>query len=151
MSTRLLRLAPFAAMLAVAALSAPAHAGVSWSVGINAPIAPGVHVGTVIGNGHARYYAPAPVVYVPPPPVYVQEPVVYAPPPPVYLAPRPVYVRPVVYAPRPVYYRPPVYHHHHYPPVQNWHPTRPGGPGNPGHGGGNPGHGGYGPTAAQVR
>lgn len=149
MLTRLLRLAPFAATLAVAALSAPAHAGVSWSVGINAPIAPGVQVGTVIGNGHgyyghARYYAPAPVVYAPPPPVYVPEPVVYAPPPPVYVAPRPVYVAPVVYAPRRVYYRAPVVIHLPYPPVQNWHSTRPGG-GNPG------GHGGYGPTAAQVR
>lgn len=149
MSTRLLRLVPFAATLAVAALSAPAHAGVSWSVGINAPIAPGVQVGTVIGNGHARYYAPAPVVYAPPP-VYVPPPVVYAPPPRVYVAPRPVYVAPVVYAPRPVYYRAPVYHHHHH------HPARPGGninwpQGNPGHGGGNPGRGGYGPTAAQVR
>lgn len=150
MLTRLIRIAPFAATLAVAALSAPAHAGVSWSVGINAPIAPGVHVGTVIGNGHARYYAPAPVVYAPPP-VYVAPPVVYAPPPPVYVAPRPVYVAPVVYAPRRVYYRAPVVIHRPYPPVQNWHPTRPGGHVNWPQGGGNPGHGPYRPTAAQAR
>jgi hypothetical protein len=114
MSIRLLRIAPFAAALAVAAFSVPAQAGVSWSVGINAPIAPGVVVGTVIGGGHApRYYAPAPVVYAPPP-VYVRPPVVYA-PPPVYAPP--IYAEPVVYgpppvimAPRPVYryYRPPV-------------------------------------------
>lgn len=138
MLTRLIRLVPFAATLAVAALSTPAHAGVSWSVGINAPIAPGVQVGTVIGNAHPRYYAAAPVVYAPPP-VYVPPPVVYAPPPPVYVAPRPVYVAPVVYAPRPVYYRPPVIYRPGPPPVQNWHPVR-------------PGRGGYGPmAAAQAR
>jgi len=115
MFTRLLRFAPFAAALAVAAVSVPAQAGgVSWSVGINAPIAPGVHVGTVIGGGghhHHRHYVPAPVVYAPPP-VYVAPPV-YA---PVVYAPRPVYV-----APRPVVYRAPVvvrpghrHHHHHH-------------------------------------
>lgn len=142
MFARLIRFAPFAAALTVAAFSVPAQAGVSWSVGINAPIAPGVHVGTVINGGHVPRYYPAPVVYSPPP-VYVEPPVVYAPPP------APVYVAPVVYAPRPVYvaprpyyyrsyYRPPVYHPH--PPVQNWHSVRPGS--------GNPGHGGYGPMAS---
>ena len=146
MFTRLLRFAPFAAALAVAAVSVPAQAGgVSWSVGINAPIAPGVHVGTVINGGHApRYYYPAPVVYAPPP-VYLPPPVVYSPPPPVYVAPVVYAPRPVYYAaPRPYYYRPPVVyrpgHHHGPPPVQNWHSVRPGS--------GNPGHGGYGPMAS---
>ncbi len=116
MFTRLLRLAPFAAALVVAAVSAPVQAGgVNWSIGINAPIAPGVHVGTVINGGHAprhhHYHRPPPVYYAPPP-VYLPPPVVYAPPPPVYMAP-------VVYAPRPVYYRAPVvvrpgHHHHHH-------------------------------------
>ena len=153
MFTRLLRFAPFAAALAVAAISVPAQAGgVSWSVGINAPIAPGIQVGTVINGGHHPRYYPAPVVYGPPP-VYVEPPVVYTPPPPVYVAPVVYAPRPVYYAaPRPYYYRsyyrPPVYHP--YPPVQNWHSVRPGS-GNPGgHGGGygNPGHGGYGPMAS---
>jgi hypothetical protein len=137
MSTRFTSIASFAALLvAAAAFSAPAQAGVSWSVGINAPIAPGVHVGTVIGGGH-RHYLPAPVVYAPP--VYVA-PRVYAPAPVVY-APRPVY-----YAPRPVVYRPPVvvrpayvrHHHHHRP----HHPYQPQGR-DPGRGGG--GH--HGPMA----
>ena len=153
MFTRLLRFAPFAAALAVAAISVPAQAGgVSWSVGINAPITPGVHVGTVINGGHARRYYPAPVVYAPPP-VYLPPPVVYTPPPPVYVAPVVYAPRPVYYAaPRPVYYRPPVVYRP-YPPVQNWHPVRPGHghhnwpQGNPGGGHGNPGHQ-YGPMAS---
>ena len=75
---------------ATAALAAgSAHASdVHWSVGIQAPIAPGVSVGTVISNRHALPVV-APVL-VAPPPVYVPAPVVYAPPmyaPPVY-APR---------------------------------------------------------------
>jgi hypothetical protein len=116
-------LLPFALRWHCLRPSLHAQAGVSWSIGINAPIAPGVHVGTVIGGGHGpRYYAPAPVVYAP---VYAPRRVVYA-PPPVYVPP-PVYA-PVVYgppavvvAPRPVYrhYRAPVVvrpgyvHHHH--------------------------------------
>jgi hypothetical protein len=150
MFTRFASAFPLAALLAAAALSTPAQAGVSWSIGINAPIAPGVQVGTVIGGGpahhhhrhHHRHYRPAPVVYAPP--VYVAPPV-YAPAPVVY-APRPVY-----YAPRPVVYRPPVivrpayvHHHHHHgkPP----HPYQPQG-GKPGRGGGS-----YGPMArADVR
>jgi hypothetical protein len=139
MFTRLIRFAPFAAALAVAAVSVPAQAGVSWSVGINAPIAPGVQVGTVINGGHPHYYRPAPVIYAPAP-VYMPPPVVYAPPPPVYVAPVVYAPRPVYVAPRPYYYRPPVVYRP-YPPVQNWHPVR------PGHGG-NPGHGGYGPMAS---
>ncbi len=128
-----MRLKTFLPLLALAgaALAMPARAGVSWSIGINAPIAPGVSIGTVIGHGHVpRYYAPAPVVYAPPPVVYAPPPVVYAPPPPpvvyapapVVVAPPPVYApavvaAPVVYgppavvvAPRPVYrgYRAPV-------------------------------------------
>lgn len=136
MITRLLKTFPVLAALGAAALAAPAHAGVSWSIGINAPLGPGVHVGTVIAGGHApRYYAPAPVVYAPRP-VYVAPPVVYA-PPPVY-APV-LYPAPVVVAPRPVYraYRAPVivrpghvHHHHHH--RDGWDR-------------GNPGRGGYDP------
>jgi len=89
---------------ATAALAAgSAHASnVQWSVGIQAPIAPGVSVGTVISSRHG-----VPVL-VAPPPVYLPAPVVYA--PPVYAAPiyaRPIYAPPVhappVYAPRVVY------------------------------------------------
>jgi hypothetical protein len=77
---------------AVAALAAgSARADVHWSVGIHAPVAPGVTVGTVISD---RPYAP---VVVAPAPVYVPAPV-YAPPPPVYVPP-PIYVpAPVAYA-----------------------------------------------------
>jgi len=84
----------------LAALAAgSAHAAdVHWSVGINAPIAPGVAVGTVISN-HGVWpvpvMAPAPV-YLPAPPVYgppVYGPSVYG--PPVYAAP--VYAPTVVY------------------------------------------------------
>ena len=77
--------------------AAPAHASnVQWSVGIHAPIAPGVAVGTVFGTGPVV----APVVV---PPVYVPAPVyaapVYGPPvygPPVYA---PIYAPRVVYGP----------------------------------------------------
>ena len=126
--------APLAACLGAGAVALPAHAGVNWSIGISAPIAPGVQVGTVIGGGghhrHHHHYRP-PVAYVP-------APVVYA-PPPVYAAPvyaPPVYAAPVVVAPRPVVYRAPVvvrHHHHHYrAPVV----VRPG----HGHHAGRPGH-----------
>lgn len=83
-------------------LSAPALAGgVSWSVGINAPIGPGVSLGTVISGGRAPVWVqPAPVVYAPQP-AYYPEPAYY--PAPVYSPP------PVVYAPAPVYYPAPVY------------------------------------------
>jgi hypothetical protein len=112
---------------ATAALAAgPAHAGnVHWSVGIQAPIAPGVAVGTVFSNWHGPVLAPI----VAPPPVVLPAPVVVA--PPVYAAPvyaAPVYAPPV-YAPRVVYGAPvwvggrwghrPV-HRHPYPGV--WRP-----------------------------
>jgi len=89
---------------ALAALFAgSAHAGaVAWSVGIHAPIAPGVAVGTVISKGAVvPVIAPAPVYA--PPPVYVPAPV-YAPVPVV----APVVYGPPVYAPR-VVYGPPVW------------------------------------------
>lgn len=98
---------------ATAALAAgPAHASdVYWSVGIQAPIGPGVSVGTVISNGYGvpvlapPVYVPAPVVYAPPP---IYGPPVYA--PPVYL-PRVVYGPPVWAGGRWVRY--PVHHHGH--------------------------------------
>lgn len=83
---------------------------VTWSIGIQAPLHPGVTIGTVISNAPA--YRPAPVFYAEP--MYRPAPVVYAEPmyrpapviytEPVYL-PAPVYARPaqVVYVPRPVY------------------------------------------------
>ncbi len=110
---------------ATAVLAAgPAHAAnVHWSVGIQAPIAPGVSVGTVISSQHGF---PVVVPVVAPPPVYWPAPVVYAPPiyaaPPVYAPP--IYARPI-YAPRVVYGAPvwvggrwvrgPVHHHHPHP------------------------------------
>lgn len=153
MFTRFASAAPLAALLvAAAAFSAPAQAGVSWSIGINAPIAPGVHVGTVIGGGGHRHYLPAPVVYAPPvyvaPRVYAPAPVVYAPHPVVY-APRPAY-----YAPRPVVYRAPVvvrpayvHHHHHHRPH---HPYQPQGR-DPGRGGGGGHHGPMAKVRGDVR
>jgi hypothetical protein len=123
-------------LMAVGTLTAlaagSAHASdVHWSVGINAPIAPGVAVGTVISNHGVLpvpVIAPAPV-YVPAPPVVVAPPV-YG--PPVYAAPvygPPVYAAPV-YAPRVVYGAPvwvggrwaryPVHHGYAHPAA--WHP-----------------------------
>ena len=98
---------------ATAALAAgPAHASdVHWSVGIQAPIGPGVAVGTVISSGYGvpvsapPVYVPAPVVYAPPP---IYGPPVYA--PPVYL-PRLAYGPPVWAGGRWVRY--PVHHHVH--------------------------------------
>ena len=102
---------------ATAALaSGSAHASdVQWSVGIHAPIAPGVSVGTVISNGYGMPVV-APVLAAPP--VYWPAPVVYG--PPVVVLPRPVYAPPI-YAPRVVYGAPvwvggrwirhPVHHH----------------------------------------
>ena len=109
MIAQLLRATPLAAVLAAAAFSLPAQAHVSWSLGISAPIAPGVAIGIGAGRPFAgAYIAPAPVYYEP-------APVYYGPPPPVYYAP------PRVYAPAPVVYGPPVYvtrHPHYYrPPV----------------------------------
>ncbi|MBU1442834.1 MAG: hypothetical protein KJ832_16270 [Gammaproteobacteria bacterium] len=91
----------FAAAGAIAAgalfAASSACAGVSWSVGINAP---GVAVGVA---APPVYYAPAPVYYNAPP-------VYYRPAPPVYYRPAPVY-----YGPPPAYYRPaPGYYRHHH-------------------------------------
>ena len=89
-----------AATLVVAAAGAQAR-DVYWSVGINAPLQPGVTIGTVISNAPA--YRPAPVYYEPAQIYYPAAPVVYA--EPVYYRPAPVFVRPapVVYLPRPYY------------------------------------------------
>ena len=82
-----------AAALVLAAAGAQAR-DVSWSIGINAPLQPGVSIGTVISNAPG-YYA-APVYYAPAPVVYAE---------PVYYAPAPFYLRPapVVYLPQPYY------------------------------------------------
>jgi hypothetical protein len=92
------------AMLAVAASLTVASAqarDVSWSIGISAPLQPGINIGTVISNAPAYrampVYEPAPVVYAEP--VYLPAPVIYL-PQPVYAPPR------VVYAPRGVVYAP---------------------------------------------
>jgi hypothetical protein len=99
-------------------IAGAAHAGTSvqWSIGISAPIAPGVAVGTLIGSAPGyggyggygyggyvaapAYVAPAPVYA---PPVYVEPaPVVYA-PAPIYVAPRHYVHRYPVFAARPVH------------------------------------------------
>lgn len=73
-----------ASLVTTAALlgATAAHAGTSWSIGINLPPA------SVVVSDGPRYYAePAPVYYAPPPvryvpaPRYVQRDVYYAPPP----------------------------------------------------------------------
>lgn len=130
MSYRLLNVIPAVALMAGFAFTAPAQAGVSWSIGINAPIAPGVAIGTVIGGGHGHgYIAAAPIAYAPAP-VYMPPPVVYEPapiyvPPPVVYAP-PVYAPPVVYGPPAVVVAPRPYYHGYRPPVvvrpaYGWH------------------------------
>jgi hypothetical protein len=111
--------------LGLSGVAGAAHAGVSWSIGISAPVGFG-DVTTVVSDGgyhrHAPVYvAPAPVYVAPPAPVYYAPPppVYYAPPAPVYYAP-PVYVpRRVVYAPVPVYVGPGYDHHHHH--HHDWH------------------------------
>lgn len=88
----------------------PAEAGVSVSVGINLPVAPGVVIGGVIHGGPAPrprrvwgppvVVAPVPVVYaprvavLPPPRVVYRPPVVYRPAPRVIVQPAPVYLVP---------------------------------------------------------
>lgn len=81
------------AALATLALAGTLAAGaarasdVYWSIGLNAPIHPGVSIGTVISNspgyhgGYGGYYRPAPIYYAPAP-VYYEAPVYgyYAPP-----------------------------------------------------------------------
>jgi hypothetical protein len=79
------------ASLAVAgslAAGAARASDVYWSIGLSAPIHPGVSIGTVISNspGYRGYVRPAPIYYAPAP--------VYYAPPPVYVAPAPVYVVP---------------------------------------------------------
>ncbi len=94
------------AVLAALTLSAaaPANAGVSLSIGLNLPIAPGVRLGGVITNrpwGPAFVARPAPYYY--PAPVYYDVPVVY-PAPVAYFPPRRVVYggpRRVIYAPPP--------------------------------------------------
>jgi len=88
---------------ALVVATAGAQAGnVYWSIGINAPLQPGVGIGTVISNTPAYpvapvYYQPAPVVYAEP--VYVPAPMYVRPAPVVYL-PQPYYVpRRVIYSP----------------------------------------------------
>ncbi len=88
--------------LAASLTAASAHArDVSWSIGINAPLQPGVNIGTVISNAPVYqampYYQSAPVIYAEP--VYLPAPVVYM-PQPVYAPQR------VIYAPRRVVYAP---------------------------------------------
>ena len=96
-----------AATLVLAAAGAQAR-DVYWSVGINAPLQPGVSVGTVISN--APLYRPAPVIYSEP--AYYQEPMYY--PEPVYVRPAPVfYVPQRVYVPQPVAYAPVWVRHGH--------------------------------------
>jgi hypothetical protein len=100
--TRTLALVSLALAGSLAAGAARAGTHVQWSIGINAPLAPGVAIGTVFSNGPGYYAQP---LYVEP------APVVYA-PVPVYVAPPPIYLpaRPVVYAPHRAYAQPrPVY------------------------------------------
>jgi len=100
--TRTLVLVSLALAGSLAAGAARAGSSVQWSIGINAPLAPGVAIGTVFSNGPGWY----------PQPVYVEPaPVVYA-PAPLYVAPPPIYLpaRPIVYAPHRAYAQPrPVY------------------------------------------
>jgi hypothetical protein len=83
------------AMLAVAGVGAStAHAGVSFSIGIPAP---------VVTYRPPVYYAAPRVVYVPSAPVYYAAAPVYCAPAPAYCAPPRVYCPPpVCYAPAPV-------------------------------------------------
>jgi hypothetical protein len=100
--TRTLVLVSLALAGTLAAGAARAGSNVQWSIGINAPLAPGVAIGTVVSSGPGYY--PQPVYAAP-------APVVYA-PAPVYVAPRPIYLpaRPVVYVPQRAYLQPrPVY------------------------------------------
>lgn len=96
-----------AAAFGLCAVSARAS-DVSWSVGIHAPVGPGISVGTVISNRAVVPVVMAPV-YAPPPVVYAPPPVVYA-PPPVYV-PQRVAVAPVWVSGRWVH--PPRRHHRH--------------------------------------
>jgi hypothetical protein len=94
--SQMIKSALFALATAGAALASPsAHAGVSWSIGINAPV-----LGAVVSNAPGYYYDE---------PVYAPAPV-YAPVPVYRAAPR------VIYEPRPIYYRPqPIVYPRYYP------------------------------------
>lgn len=73
------------AATALLALAGAAQAGgVSWSVGVHAPViyGPG-QVSAVVSNGRGGYHYPPPVVYVQPR-YYGVQPVIYQPPPPQY-------------------------------------------------------------------
>ena len=101
------KLAFTAAVLALVAAGAQAR-DIYWSIGINAPIQPGVTVGTVISNAPAYrpapvYYEPAPAYYEPAPNYYPAAPVFYA--EPIYYRPAQVFERParVVVLPQPYY------------------------------------------------
>jgi hypothetical protein len=82
-----------ATTLVLAAAGAQAH-GTYWSIGINAPLQPGVSIGTVFSN--VPIYPPAPTYYQPAPAVYAEA--AYYPPAPVFVRPAPV-----VYLPQPYY------------------------------------------------
>jgi hypothetical protein len=109
--TRTLVLVSLALAGTLAAGAARAGTNVQWSIGINAPLAPGVAIGTVFSNGPGYY--PQPVYVEPAPVVYAPAPL-YVAPPPIYLRPRPVvyvphraYIQPrAVYLARPGYGRP---------------------------------------------
>lgn len=84
------------AVLATLALAGTLAAGaarasdVYWSIGLNAPLHPGVSIGTVISNSPGYgYYRPAPIYYAPAP-VYYGPPAYYQ-PAPVYVVPRHAY------------------------------------------------------------
>ena len=101
------KLAFTAAVLALAAAGAQAR-DVYWSIGINAPIQPGLTVGTVISNSPAYrpapvHYEPAPAYYEPAPIYYPAAPVFYA--EPIYYRPAQVFERParIVVLPQPYY------------------------------------------------
>lgn len=76
------------AATALLALAGAANAGgVSWSVGVNAPIIHGPgHVSALVSSGHGYHYPPQPVYVQPrvivPQPYYGVQPVVYQVPPP---------------------------------------------------------------------
>lgn len=92
-----------AAVLAMAAAGAQAR-DIYWSIGINAPIQPGVTVGTVISNAPA--YRPAPVYYEPAPAYYEPAPAYYEPARIYYPAAPVFYAEPIYYRPAQVFERP---------------------------------------------
>lgn len=84
------------ALAGTLAAGAARASDVYWSIGLNAPIHPGVSIGTVISNSPGYgggYYRPAPIYYSAPAPVYYAAPAYgyYAPAPTYYAAPRHAY------------------------------------------------------------